>query len=277
MQPAPRGTGWSPALQRRRQPSYSEAHPTPPEAPLIWNSQSCHPAPSTLGLTCFHPSHRHSGLQKGPPRKVEVRDSLLGMSSPFTLHSAEIYSLSSWVAPEPETTECKWITATGWSQSWPVAWGHEEGEERSWPELTPHHETWHYHRDVVMWSRLRYSENTDEWNLFWRLSKEGCMLIPFLPPANKYCGVNVFCLQVGLKVNVMCQCATARCSALLQIAPDCLSAGYWELGVPGHCTCITTLGHGASHGPVGGETIQWRFSAKSLFFKYWLRTPLSLA
>ena len=94
------------------------------------------------------------------------------------------------------------------------------------------------------------------------------MLIPFPPPANKFCGVSVFCLQVGLKVNVMCQCATARCSALLQIAPDCLSAGCWELGVPGHCTCITTLGHGASHGPVGGETIQWRFSAKSLFFKY---------
>ena len=54
------------------------------------------------------------------------------------------------------------------------------------------------------------------------------MLIPFLPPANKFCGVNVFCLQVGLKVNVMCQCATARCSALLQIAPDCLSAGCWS-------------------------------------------------
>ena len=57
------------------------------------------------------------------------------------------------------------------------------------------------------------------------------MLIPFLPPANKFCGVSVFCLQVGLKVNVMCQCATARCSALLQIAPaltaSVQAAGSW--------------------------------------------------
>ena len=53
---------------------------------------------------------------------------------------------------------------------------------------------------------------------------------------------------MGLKVNVMCQGASARC--LLQIAPDYHSApGAGCATVPGRlCTCITTLGHDTFYG-----------------------------